>query len=481
MDTIKPVVIGHTRETVHLRIAVTILLVLVAYRMVGDFSPQLKFFFELHTQLPVVHALTNFLFFWLLALLWIAYRRWHEALIRQRELETIFTSINPDVLLVADGEDRITMCTVVVADMFGYQPGELLGKRTDFLYTERIEAVQKRETASHPKGKGSSIGYATGRKKDGSPLALEIIVSHLMSSIGKVILLRNIAAWKDAESSLIESEHRYRSLVENAPVGVLLVDVDGRITAVNQPMLRMMGAPSASDLVGTGVIGPEPSVGLVIASAARRCMDLRVPVFLEELCTSKWRRELRLEIHLAPLQDAENRLIGVQGVFADITESHRLREEFLQAQKMEAIGHLAGGIAHDFNNLLTIITGYADLLKRSLSPGDTANAIVDEILNAGNRAGDLTRQLLAFSRRQKIQPRVLNVNQVIMGMDSMMRRLIGADIELVFLPADDLWAVCADAAQIQQCVMNLAVNARDAMTEGGKIVIRTANVTWGAT
>jgi len=173
----------------------------------------------------------------------------------------------------------------------------------------------------------------------------------------------------------------------------------------------------------------------------------------------------------------DEHLIRVWGTQRDVTEQRHLEEQFRQSQKMEAVGQLAGGIAHDFNNLLTAILGNTQLLLRDLPPGDSKRGDVEEIRKASERAASLTRQLLAYSRRQMLQPEVLDLNVVVAEMDRMLRRLIGEHIALVTVLAPDLGRVRADPNQIEQVIVNLAVNARDAMPDGGKLMIETANLT----
>jgi len=165
---------------------------------------------------------------------------------------------------------------------------------------------------------------------------------------------------------------------------------------------------------------------------------------------------------------------------AESLERKQLEAQFLQAQKMESVGRLAGGVAHDFNNLLTAMLGYATLALGAIPPDNPARLHVHQVQRAANRAASLTHQLLAFARRQIIEPRVTNLNHLILDMDKMLRRLIGEDIELLTLVARDLWAVKVDPSQIEQVLVNLAVNARDAMSEGGRLTIETANVTLGS-
>jgi len=170
-------------------------------------------------------------------------------------------------------------------------------------------------------------------------------------------------------------------------------------------------------------------------------------------------------------------LDGVPCILAitqDVTEAKQLEEQFRQAQKMEAVGRLAGGIAHDFNNMLSVIIGYSELLQERLET-DPARKSVDEIKKAADRAASLTRRLLAFSRQQILAPRVLNLNGVVDNLTTMLRHMIGEDIDLVFTPGPSLGSVRADPVQIEQIIMNLAVNARDAMPQGGKLVIETSN------
>jgi two-component system, cell cycle sensor histidine kinase and response regulator CckA len=174
-------------------------------------------------------------------------------------------------------------------------------------------------------------------------------------------------------------------------------------------------------------------------------------------------------------RDVKGCIIGTFGSGEDITERKQMEQQLRQAQKMEAVGQLAGGVAHDFNNLLGVILGYAELLLQGLSPNDPQHKDIEQIQKAGDRAALLTRQLLAFSRKQVLQPRVLNLNAVAVGAEKLLQRLIGEDIELVVLLNPKLRCVKADPGQIEQIIMNLAVNARDAMPAGGKLTIETSN------
>jgi nitrogen-specific signal transduction histidine kinase/CheY-like chemotaxis protein len=176
------------------------------------------------------------------------------------------------------------------------------------------------------------------------------------------------------------------------------------------------------------------------------------------------------------VRDADGQPVEAVGSWSDITERKQLEEQYRQAQKMEAVGKLAGGVAHDFNNLLTVIMGYSQMFLGKLRPEDPFRIPLTEIYKAGERATGLTRQLLAFSRKQVLMPVVLDLSTIIADMEKMLRRLIGEDVILTFLAGADLWKVKADPGQMEQVVMNILVNARDAMPEGGKVLLETRNV-----
>jgi two-component system cell cycle sensor histidine kinase/response regulator CckA len=186
--------------------------------------------------------------------------------------------------------------------------------------------------------------------------------------------------------------------------------------------------------------------------------------------------EVPVEVTASPMRDHRGKLLGAVAVFQDVSRHRQMLDQASHSQKMEAVGRLAGGVAGDFNNLLTIITGYSELLRTELSVGNPLRRFADEIQLASERAAGLTRQLLSFSRGQVAQPRLLDVNTILTNMDTMLRRLLGERIELVFLPGPGLGRVKCDPGQIEQIIVNLAMNSRDAMGAGGKFVIETANV-----
>ncbi|HVU00563.1 MAG TPA: ATP-binding protein [Polyangiaceae bacterium] len=272
-------------------------------------------------------------------------------------------------------------------------------------------------------------------------------------------------------SALRASETRFRRLAESGIIGITIVDRDGRILEANEAFLGMLGC-SLSDLTAgrlewktllapdSRIPGPQPGVpgGGRSRPAERELLrkdGSRVPVLLA----------------LAPLEQGESLCISL-----DLSDRRRLQEQFRQAQKMEAIGRLAGGIAHDFNNVLSIILSYSEFIRQDIADGEPMKADVDEIRAAATRAADLTRQLLAFSRQQVLELRAISLNATVSGMEKMFRRLLGADVDLTLLLQDKPWLVQADPGQLGQVLLNLVVNARDAMPRGGKLTIETANV-----
>jgi two-component system cell cycle sensor histidine kinase/response regulator CckA len=278
-----------------------------------------------------------------------------------------------------------------------------------------------------------------------------------------------------AEQELSRSEERYRDMVENAHDIIYSHDLEGNYTSINKAGERITGytREEALRLNLEQTVAPE-YVEKVRRMLARKLAGEEVTAYDLEIVAKDGRR-IAVEVNTRLVYQG-GVAVGVQGIARDVTERRQLEEQLRQAQKMEAVGRLAGGIAHDFNNLLTAITGYSDLTLRRLRPEDPLRRNVEEIKRAGDRAASLTRQLLAFSRKQVLQPKVLDLNSVVSDMEKMLRRLIGEDIELRTALAPELGSVRADPGQIEQVIMNLAVNARDAMPHGGNLIIETGNV-----
>ncbi|MGH9308974.1 MAG: PAS domain S-box protein, partial [Vicinamibacterales bacterium] len=274
-----------------------------------------------------------------------------------------------------------------------------------------------------------------------------------------------------ANERLEQSERRYRDLVENLNDVVFSMDADGRLLYISQAVQRFGYAPE--QLVGrhfSQFAHPEDLTGLEDALERSR-RGLGEP--FEFRAVDKEGGVHRVRISSRAVFDA-GRFAGITGVVMDVTAQRRAEDQLRAAQRLEAVGRLAGGVAHDFNNLLVAINGYAEFAIEAVREGDPIRKDLEEILRAGNRAAALTRQLLAFSRKQVLKPEIINLNDVVSGMEGMLRRLIGEDIDFETRRADGLGRVLADPGQMEQVIMNLVVNARDAMPTGGQLIVETS-------
>ncbi len=268
------------------------------------------------------------------------------------------------------------------------------------------------------------------------------------------------------EEALRAAEERLRALVANAPVVLFALDADGIFTLSEGRALESLGL-KPGQVVGQSVYDVYREVPAVIENVRRALAG-------EEFTAVVDVARFAFETRYTPVRDAEGRVTGLIGVATDVTERRRLEDQLLQSQKMEAIGRLAGGVAHDFNNLLAAIQGHSELMLGQLSPGVPLHRNATEVHKAAARGALLTRQLLTFSRKEVVAPRALDVNVVVAEMESMLRRLIGEQIELAFSLADVPLRARCDRGQLEQVILNLALNARDAMPEGGPLSIQVA-------
>ncbi len=287
---------------------------------------------------------------------------------------------------------------------------------------------------------------------------------------------RDITDRKREEEALRRSEASYRSLILGATYGIFRCDVNGKFLAVNPALVAMLGYESEADLLAANLVrdvirDPEEGVRLLQQYRQRGRVD-----GIEAQWSRKDGTPVPVRLSGRAVLDERGALEGCEIIAEDASEHWHLEEQLRRAQKMEAVGRLAGGVAHDFNNLLTIVMGYSDLLLERLGATDAMRAYVEEIKKAGERAASLTRQLLAFGRRQVLAPQTLDLNTVVTNVDKMLRRLIGENIQLGTVLEPELGWVKADPGQIEQVILNLALNARDAMPQGGQLTLETANV-----
>jgi two-component system, cell cycle sensor histidine kinase and response regulator CckA len=291
-------------------------------------------------------------------------------------------------------------------------------------------------------------------------------------------MFNDITARRETEEALLRSEERFRVFMDNSPAAASILDVEGRVVYVSEGFRRMFQLPG--EPIGRTVFDLFP------ADIAQAWLDGTSQAVLADQALEAIEPGIRADgsqgtflTYRFPLHDSgETRLVG--SVAADITEFRRLEDQLRQIQKMEAVGQLAGGVAHDFNNVLTVIQGFSELVLNNLPPGHELAQPIGEIKRAGERAAQLTGQLLAFSRKAVVRPIVLDLNAVLTDAENMLRRLIGENIELTSAHDPTLWKVTADPVQVDQLLFNLVSNARDAMPQGGSIALETRNVVLGA-
>ena len=319
-----------------------------------------------------------------------------------------------------------------------------------------------------------SVYYSLAGEHTPAEYRRAIIRLSLFVTVALLICWFN-AALRAAQEGLRRSESNFRSLVTHAPYGICRCDARGHLVEVNPALVQSLGYQAASDLIGRNLSTLYANGQDWFALADY----LRTHAEFHEL-TAEWTRKdgtaTAMRLSGRAISDESNN-VTFEIYTEDVTERRTLEQQLRQSQKMEAIGRLAGGIAHDFNNLLMVISGYSEFLLDRLGPDPELRGPAQEISSASERATSLTRQLLAFSRKQMLTPKVIDLNGVVTESLKMLTRLIGEDIDLVMIPASELGPVKADPGQIEQVIMNLAVNARDAMPHGGRLTIETANVT----
>ncbi len=394
--------------------------------------------------------------------------------------------------IVESSDDAIiatTISGVVVSwnrgaeQMYGYPAAEVLGRVVDFLEPAEHHG-QLAAIVDRVRQNGAVERYETvRRRKDGSLVEVSVVLSPLRNSardiIGLTSITRDITERKRAEEALQESrafleqaqqvghigswvsglgedDHLFWSRETYRIFGIEEEQFDGRVQTFFS-FVHVEDRARIEAAVETAVARDEP-------------YDIEHRIVWPD-GSLRWVHE-RADI----VRDAQGRPVRLLGTVQDITERRQLEEQLLQAQKMEAIGTLAGGVAHDFNNILTTILGYANLLHQSLEADHPLREDLEEIQKAAERASALTRQLLAFSRKQVLMPAVFDLNAVVADLEKMLRRLIGEDIELVTDLDPELGHIQADPGQVEQIILNLCVNARDAMSQGGRVTIETRNL-----
>jgi len=364
--------------------------------------------------------------------------------------------------------------------VYGYSATEAVGQSLAILLPpeQRHEGNQLLDQLS----RGEKIEHheTTRVRKDGRKIIEALTLSPIHDARGKIVgasaISRDITERRRVEQDLLRSEARFASLVQDAPYGIYRVTQGGQFLQVNPALVRMLGYQSEAELLArniqTDVYGKAES-GKQWIDEHWQDQDFRD---LE----ASWRRRNgeRIIVRLSgrPVQRPAGELAYFEVFAEDITERRSLERQLLQSQKMDAIGRLAGGVAHDFNNLLGVILGQTELLQAELGSNPSVHRRAEAIEHSAGRAAELTKQLLAFSRQQFIEPRVVDTNAIVRDIEKLLRRLIGEDVEFTIHLQPDAGNIKVDPSQLEQILMNLAVNARDAMPSGGRLILETAYV-----
>jgi two-component system, cell cycle sensor histidine kinase and response regulator CckA len=405
----------------------------------------------------------------------VARRRAEEALRESEEKYRLLFESNPHAMWVFDRETlEFLEVNEAAVERYGYSRDEFLAMSIKDIRSPEDVPKLLDDLSQSPEGLTTTL--RRHRTRSGEAIDVEITSDSLRfdGRAATLVLANDVTMRLRAEAELRSSEERFRLAFNASPEPMTISTLEEkRYLDVNSNFLKVTQY-SRDEVIGRTAteIGfwqkPEERDAILSGVRAQGAYDVEISFGTKSG-----------EVRAALLSVQHIEWAGQQcllSVVKDVTERKDLEQQFRQAQKMEAVGQLAGGVAHDFNNLLMVINGYAQLVLEKLKPDDPLRKHVDEIKKAGDRASTLTRQLLAFSRRQILMPQVVDLNAVVAGMHGMLSRLIGENIELTVIAGPELGSVKVDPGQIEQVILNLAVNARDAMPQGGQLVLETQNV-----
>ncbi len=392
-------------------------------------------------------------------------------------------------LFETDLKGNYTFLNDAACRMLGYTREEMIGKNYRMIHTpDTIRYLRETYSRMYERHKVESLLSYEAIGKDGTVRVHQANTSIIRDKTGEIVgfraLVRDITENKRAEEALRESEERYRSILETMEEGYAEYDVKGNITFVNDATCRLLGY-RRDDLVGMNYRRfHAPEVATYIKKVFIEMYQTGRPQFLLDYEAIRSDGSIRIcEMSAAVLRDASGQTKGFRILVRDVTgrkkseeEKAKIEQQLLQSQKMESVGRLAGGVAHDFNNMITVILGYAELIRMRIPGDNSLLKDLQEIEKAATRSRDITRQLLAFSRKAIIAPQNVQLNHLIIDVQKTILHLLGEDIDLKFYPGDDLRRIKVDPSQMEHVLINLAVNARDAMLNGGKLTIETRNV-----
>jgi two-component system cell cycle sensor histidine kinase/response regulator CckA len=410
----------------------------------------------------------------------------NQLLVSSRDLQKNFSLLQgitegtTDAIFVKDLTGHYLMINSAGARILGRSAEDIVGKTDTELFTpETGRQIMERDRLVIQAGQVQTY-EEPGATAAGARLYLATKGPYRDPNTGQVMgllgICRDITDRKLAEEEIRQSQQKLRIHFEHTPLAVVEWDLAFRVAAWNPSAERIFGYSRDEAIGQHASFTVPPQFRQHVDKVWQDLLSQQGGTRSTNDNVTKDGRTISCEWYNTPLQDDSGRVLGVASLVQDVTERVALEDKLRQSQKMEAVGRLAGGIAHDFNNLLTVILGYSQILADGLPPGSRMSDATSQIHSAAERAAGITRQLLAFSRKQVLSPRVIDLNDIMMNLDTMLRRLIGEDVQVLTVPGRNLGSVTADPGQIEQVIMNLALNARDAMPQGGNLTLETENV-----
>lgn len=405
-------------------------------------------------------------------------KKTEEKLRQSEELYTRLVDTMPDVIVRTDLAGNILFVNDYAFQINGYRRDEIEGQNIlRFIAPEDHQSAV--EDLMHMM-EGNIVPHEYNLlAKDGRKIPFEINGNVLRNEegvpFGVVVVGRNLSERKQSEGIIRKSEERYRTIFESTATANMILAEDTTILMANNNFALLSGY-SKQEIEGklswTMFVHPDDLERMISYHLARRMHGGSAPASYEFRFLNRAGEIKEMFISVAVIPGTRENIVSL----VDLTERKQLETQLLQAQKMESVGRLAGGVAHDFNNMLSVIIGNTEMAMNKMRPSEPLYKTLQDVLNAGLRSADLTRQLLAFARQQTISPKILDLNDTLAGMLKMLQRLIGENIDLGWHPGHNLWQVKIDPSQVDQLLANLAVNARDAIHQSGRITIETSNV-----
>jgi two-component system, cell cycle sensor histidine kinase and response regulator CckA len=401
-----------------------------------------------------------------------------ERAVREEQAKVAdFVETAPAGFYSIDEQGRFLYANQTLANWLGTTPAQLVAERTlgEFV----IEAALAEQLKPTQVSRAAQEVNARIRGRQGRELHVYISQSVARGDDGGLrtrTVVQDLTPEREMAQALERSEESFQRFFEDAPVGIALLDAAGKVTEANRAFQRMVGLERGA-VIGRNLVDLTAADHRAELSERLQRTTAGADIGSAQVHLNRGGRDIVASLFAKRLERGGTNPSALMLHFIDVTEQKNLEIQFAQSQKMQAVGQLAGGIAHDFNNLLTAMIGFCDLLLLRHQPGDPSFADIMQVKQNANRAANLVRQLLAFSRQQTLQPKVLDVTDALTEISHLLRRLIGENIELQIRHGRDLHLVRVDQGQLEQVIINLAVNARDAMPNGGKLLVNTRNAT----